>query len=116
VCSKAWNKAEDRDKSAIRISADGEGGYSIVVCDQCGVCMDMCAAMALKRDGHGVVRLDKQACVGCLVCVGECVRDMMFYHDDLPAPFKCTACGLCVSGCPGGALAIAEDGICGNDG
>jgi len=64
--------------------------------------------MALTRDGDGVVRLNKKSCVGCLICVGECLRDFMFCHDDLPAPFKCTACGLCVKECPGGALEIVE--------
>ena len=108
VCSKAWHKAEDREKSAIRISADDQGCYSVAVCDQCGVCLDMCSAAALYKDRNGVVRLNKNNCVGCLVCVGECLRDYMFYHDNLPAPFKCIACGLCAGQCPGGALAVVE--------
>jgi len=110
VCSKAWYKTEDSDKSAIRINADPKGGYSVHVCDQCGVCKEMCSIMALKSDKSGVVRLDKTVCVGCLVCVGECLRDLMFYHDDLPTPFKCVACGLCAKKCPTGALAVVEGG------
>ena len=108
VCSKALNKAEDKEKSAVRILADDNGGYTISVCDQCGVCMDMCSVMALKKDNNDVVRLDKKSCVDCLICVGECLRGFMRYHDDLPAPFKCIACGLCAAQCPGGALAIVE--------
>jgi len=108
VCSKAWRKAEDREKSAIRIGPDGRGGYAIAVCDQCGDCMAMCQAMALARAADGVVQLNQKDCVGCLICVGECVRDFMFWHDELPAPFKCTACGLCVGECPGGALEIVD--------
>jgi len=106
VCSNAWYKTEDREKSAIRIIANEEGGYIISVCDQCGVCKDMCSIMALKAADNGVVRLDKKICVGCLVCVGECLRGYMRYHDDLLTPFKCVACGLCVNQCPSGALAI----------
>jgi Fe-S-cluster-containing hydrogenase component 2 len=109
VCSKAWNKAEDKEKSAIRISADDQDGYTIAVCDQCGECMDMCSVIALTNDKYGVVRLDKKTCVGCLICVSECLRDFMFYHDDLPTPFKCIACGLCVKECPSGALSIIEE-------
>ena len=108
VCSRAWHKTEDTEKSAIRITPGSQAGYELSVCDQCGACMDMCFAMALKRVGNGVVRLDKKDCVGCLVCVGECPREAMRYHDDLPAPFKCTACGLCAAQCPAGALKIVE--------
>jgi len=106
----AWYKESDRDKSAIRISAVDQGGFSVLVCDQCGVCMGMCSTMALSADDNGVVRLDKKACVGCLVCVGECLRGYMHYHDDVAAPFKCIACGICASKCPNGALLIANEG------
>ena len=108
VCSRAWYKAEEREKSAIRIGADGRGGYSIAVCDQCGDCMGMCSVIALERGGNGVVRLDKKSCVGCLVCAGECSRGFMRWHDELPTPFKCVACGLCAKQCPAGALSIVE--------
>ena len=108
VCSKAFYKEIDREKSAIRVTADDKGGYSIAVCDQCGVCKEMCQPLALKTTANGVVQLNKKLCVGCLVCVGECLRDYMFYSDDLPTPFKCIACGLCVSKCSAGVLSIME--------
>ena len=108
VCSKAFYKTTDRGKSAIRVTADDKAGYSIAVCDQCGVCKEMCQPLALKTAASGVVQLNKKLCVGCLVCVGECLRDFMFYHDDLSTPFKCIACGLCVVQCPVGVLSIVE--------
>ena len=108
MCSRAWHKAEDKEKSAIRVSAGDKGGYAIAVCDQCGACMNMCSRLALKQAANGVVRLDKKSCVGCLICVGECARGFMRYHDGLPVPFKCVACGLCAKQCPGGALRIVE--------
>jgi len=108
VCSKTFYKVEDRKKSAIRVTAGDDGGYSIAVCDQCGGCIDMCQTMALKTSAAGVVQLDKKICVGCLVCVGECLRNYMYYNDELPVPFKCVACGMCAAQCPSGVLTIAE--------
>ena len=106
ICSKTYYKTADKEKSAIRITANESGAYDIAVCDQCGVCKEMCSIMALSTASNGVVRLDKKTCVGCLVCVGECLRDYMFYNDDLPTPFKCIACGLCAKQCSAGALTI----------
>ena len=108
ACSKAFYKEENREKSAIRVSASDCGGYDIAVCDQCGDCVWVCSAVALSQAPNGVVRLNKKSCVGCLICVGECLRDYFFYNNDLPTPFKCSACGLCVKVCPTGALVIVE--------
>jgi len=108
VCSTAFYKKKDRLYSAIRVEPVETGGFSIAVCDQCGDCLQMCQIMALTTAKNGVVRLDKKVCVGCLVCVGECLRNYMFYNDELPVPIKCSACGLCASKCPTGALKIAE--------
>ena len=106
TCSSAFYKEEDREKSSIRVTARDDGGYDIAVCDQCGDCMWLCSEMSLTQAANGVVRLNKKSCVGCLICVAECFRGYMFYHDDLPTPFKCVACGLCAKQCPETALRV----------
>ena len=106
VCSKTYFKAADKEKSAIRV-VEEEGRSCAKVCDQCGDCVKMCLAVALSRANNDVVKITSNKCVGCLVCVAECLRGFMHYHDDLPIPFKCVACGLCVPSCPSGALSIA---------
>lgn len=107
VCSQTYFKVKDKTKSAIRVTKDGDG-HKIEVCDQCGDCAKMCQPLALNRANNGVVRLTKDKCVGCLICVAECLRGFMRYHDDEPVPFKCVACGLCAKQCPRGALTLAD--------
>lgn len=109
ICSKAFFKEDDRTKSAIRVSTRLDGTQRIDICDQCGDCTYMCAAMAINQNNKGVYLIDKKKCVGCLICVAECMKDCMHYHNDERYVFKCTACGLCVKQCPTGALELTED-------
>lgn len=108
VCSKAYRKEKNAKKSAIRIEENAEKGYIIHVCNQCGRCLDVCQVPAISQDKNGIVRINKDNCVGCLACVGNCPTETMFYHDELTEPFKCIACGLCAKECPSGALVIEE--------
>lgn len=109
TCAEAWFKEPDRDKSAIRIlEPDVSGIYRATVCSQCGECIDVCPTMALRRAGGGVVRIDRDLCVGCLSCVGFCPIWAMRTHPDQVEPFKCVACGRCARACPEGALHIED--------
>ena len=107
ICSLTYFKKANREKSAIRIEKDGNN-YKIEVCDQCGDCMKMCGSVAIQKADNGVVRITRDKCVGCLICVGECLKGFMHYHDDEQVPFKCVACGLCAKQCPAGALALGD--------
>jgi carbon-monoxide dehydrogenase iron sulfur subunit len=111
VCSLAWHKVIDAEKSNIRVHeewSDGKVALSAVYCVQHGDCIDVCPTGALVRDKRGIVRLRRNLCVGCLSCVGFCPYLAMFYHRDQTEPFKCIACGKCVDACPAGALSIVE--------
>ena len=110
TCSQTWFKEVNRDKSAIRILEleDRPGHYTANVCNQCGECIDVCPTMAIRRDKHGIVRIDKKLCVGCLACVGFCPILAMRVHPDYLVPFKCVACGECAKQCPTGALSVED--------
>ena len=110
TCSQTWFKEVNPAKSAIRILYDPErpGRFLANVCNQCGQCIDICPTVALERDKHGIVRVDKKLCVGCLSCVGFCPTLAMRAHRDSLVPFKCVACGKCAKQCPTGALSIQE--------
>lgn len=115
ACSKVHFKTEEGgDKSAIRIIKDGNS-YKMHVCDQRGLCIDMCHVGALTRKKNGVVVLNKEVCIGCQACVGFCPIGAMRKSETRIEPFKCISCGACVRACPTGALELVEvniDEIC----
>lgn len=114
-CEKAcsmihFKTKEGGDKSAIRIIKKGNS-YQMHVCDQRGLCLDMCPAGALTRRKNGVVWLDKDTCIGCQACVAFCPIGAMRKSDARMEPFKCISCGSCVRACPEKALELVDKNI-----
>ncbi len=108
ACSMVHFKSDEGgDKSAIRIIKDGDS-YKMHVCDQRGLCIDMCPVGALTRKKNGVVYLNKNKCIGCQACVGFCPIGAMRKSDARIEPFKCISCGACVRACPTEALELVE--------
>jgi Fe-S-cluster-containing hydrogenase component 2 len=98
------------EKSAIRI-VKTDKGYTMHVCNQRGLCLDMCPVGALTRRKNGGVWLDKDICIGCQACVGFCPIGAMRKSDIRIEPFKCISCGSCVRACPEKALELVETSI-----
>jgi carbon-monoxide dehydrogenase iron sulfur subunit len=108
ACSKVHFKTEEGgDKSAIRIIKK-KNTYTMSVCDQRGLCLDMCPVGALTRRKNGVVWLDTKVCIGCQACVGFCPIGAMRKAEVRIEPFKCISCGACVRACPEQALELVE--------
>jgi len=111
ACSQVHFKSDEGgSKSAIRILKAGNS-YKMHVCDQRGLCIDMCPVEALTRRKNGVVWLDKETCIGCQACVGFCPIGAMRKSDVRIEPFKCISCGACVRACPNDALELVEVNI-----
>jgi len=108
ACSNVHFKTKDGgQKSAIRI-VEVDGRYEMTVCNHCGLCMDMCQVLALKRLPSGTVALDKGACIGCQACVAFCPISAMRKAPGFIVPFKCISCGACVKACPEKALELVD--------
>ena len=111
ACSQVHFKTKDGgEKSAIHI-VKTEKEYTMHVCDQRGLCLDMCPVGALTRRKNGVVWLDKEICIGCQACVGFCPIGAMRKSDIHIEPFKCISCGSCVRACPEKALELIDVSI-----
>jgi Fe-S-cluster-containing hydrogenase component 2 len=108
ACSLIHFKTDEGSyKSAILIVKNNDL-YEVNVCNQCGLCLDMCPVGALQRGKNGTVWLDKKVCIGCQACVGFCPIDVMRKSKERIEPFKCISCGACVRTCPTGALELVE--------
>ena len=111
ACSQIHFKTkEGGEKSAIRIIKN-DSKYKMSVCDQRGLCLDMCPVGALTRNKHGVVLLNKNICIGCQACVGFCPIGAMRKSKVRIEPFKCISCGACVRACPENALELVEKNL-----
>lgn len=107
VCSEINFGIKDISKSCIKIIKSGVD-KDINLCTQCGDCIDICPVQAIYRDEDGIIRINNETCVGCLMCVGFCKENAMHFHEDCVEPFKCIACGKCVEVCPAGVLKIEK--------
>ncbi len=108
ICSQAYFKEKNLKKASLKVTEIVDANNEIITCSQCGDCIDICPVEAIYRDNRGIVRIKKDICVGCLMCVGFCNERAMFQHDDFTEPFKCIACGLCSKKCPTGAIYLEE--------
>lgn len=98
----------------IHVEEDGKITYA-VSCRHCEdpVCVKSCISGALSKT-DGVVKIDKNKCVGCFTCVLVCPYGAVLPSDN-HAVIKCelcltNACGspACVKGCPNKAIVYEE--------
>ena len=90
--------------------------YLTVQCQQCEYpsCTEVCPTGAcFKDDEDGVVRIDRDICIGCQSCRKACPFQANNFNKELRVMDKCDLCSqlrekdetpACVWNCPGGAL------------
>ena len=103
-----------------RIKVEGDDGSQIhfaVNCHHCtnAICVKSCIASALSKDEYGVVRINKDKCVGCYTCVLVCPFGAIMPAPDGKAAQKCALCTdnimgepNCVKNCPNNAIVFEE--------
>jgi len=96
-------------------------GYFIsIACNHCGVpaCIASCPVAAIEKDEEtGIVRINADLCIGCVLCLTACPYDAPSAEDDKGIFTKCDMCydlvvagdvPVCVSGCNMRALDFGE--------
>lgn len=99
-----------------RIHIEGDEKISFAVsCRHCTdpICVKSCIAGAISKS-DGVVRIDREKCVGCLTCVLVCPFGALSPGED-GIMQKCELCiqnsfdePACVKGCPNKAIVYEE--------
>ena len=96
---------------------DGGSVHFAVNCRHCtdAICVKSCISGALSTGEDGVVRIDKNKCVGCLTCVLVCPFGAVMPSPEGHAAMKCqlctdNVCGVpnCVAHCPNNAIVFEE--------
>ena len=98
----------------IRVEDDGKIMYA-VSCRHCEDprCVKSCISGALSKE-DGVVKIDKNKCIGCLTCILVCPYGALTQNEN-KAITKCELCTdnicgepACVKGCPNNAICFEE--------
>ena len=102
----------------IRVEEGGDVHFA-VNCRHCtqAICIKSCIAGALSRGEDGVVRIDRDRCVGCFTCVLVCPFGAVLPAQDGGVAQKCALCTdnlcgepNCVKHCPNNAIVYEERG------
>ncbi len=113
ACSLAKTGAFAPTKSRITVHAfAGDFKHLPLTCFQCAEapCAKVCPAGALVQ-GDGLVRLVKEACIGCRMCMLACPFGVIAFDPAARVISKCDTCGgdpECVRFCAPGALEFRE--------
>jgi len=93
VCSLSREGKMDLTVSRIQIDPSSENDYQPRICLQCQKCppSEVCPSGAFQWDkATGVVKVVKEACDGCGLCVSECPLSSVFEENG-----RILVCNLC---------------------
>ena len=91
-----------------------------LMCQQCEnpTCVQVCPTGACYKDeADGVIKIDRETCLGCQSCKWACPYDAIFFNQELRVSDKCDVCSerraegeepACVRNCSGKALMFGD--------
>jgi len=104
ACAAEHYNTNNPKKARLKIKSElPSPHFDIIVCNQCGVCMEVCPTGAISRSGEAYL-INRELCTNCLVCVEACPIDAMFIHEEIDIPLLCDLCLECAKICPMGAI------------
>ncbi len=114
VCSMKYTGEFNPAKSRIHVMGYDEFYTLPMTCFQCEkpYCAEACPAGAITKDQtSGVVKVSREKCVGCKMCVLACPFGNIVFSSDEKVAVKCEHCDgepECVLFCVTGALEYRE--------
>jgi Fe-S-cluster-containing hydrogenase component 2 len=112
ACSVKKFGESNPKRGAIQIARDEFKRFEVpFICMQCEnpECVAACGKKALRKDGN-IVRLDKEKCIGCRMCVIACPYGAIsFFRGEI---IKCDLCDgdpTCIKFCSTNAIVYGED-------
>ena len=114
ICFFRRAKVFNPEKSRIKVvHLDYLGFSNPVVCTLCQKpkCVEVCPTDALSQKENGTIRVDREKCNGCRLCVSECIIGAINFDEERELPLTCDLSGgkpECVEWCPTGALTCSR--------
>ncbi len=109
-CMTACTAAKQGASRISIVPGGAENAFELAMCRQCGdpKCVMVCPAGALTKDENsGVIGLDAERCVDCLLCTAGCAYGGISLDAMTGRVAKCDGCdgdAACVKACSSGAL------------
>lgn len=116
ACEKACasERGEGTSGRIKPVHCDRAGFHGVVTCIQCSrpVCGQVCPTGAIgKSEVDGVVRIEKEKCIGCGMCTLECPYGGIYFDPVKGKAYKCDTCDgkpKCLEACEQAVLSFVK--------